>query len=497
VNGGLLTILVFLPAAAALALSLASRLLSPAVVKVVGLAASGLTLILAATLALGFTPGGGFQFVDAAEWIPSLGVSWKVGVDGISLLMVLLTSVLVPLALLTAWSGSTRGEKGLTILMLFMETAMLGVFVSMDLLLFYFFWEASLIPMYFIIGIWGGSRRVYATMKFFLFTFAGSVLMLAAIITVAVLQWKRSGVLTFDTGILALSRPAIEAQRWLLWAFLAAFLVKLPAVPLHTWLPDAHVEAPTAGSIILAGVLLKMGGYGLVRFCPVLFPAAALESRYILCALGVAGILYGGVMVMVQKDLKRLVAYSSVSHMGYVLAGLASLTVAGMTGAVLQMASHGLAIGALFAIVGLLYERTHSRDLASYGGLSRVLPHFAWAFLAVTLCSMGFPGTSGFVSEFLVLLGLWKYSPELAVFTAGGVVLSAVYMLTMYRAVMLGPVSRKELASLRPLNAREAFVLACFVFGILAIGVWPAPWIEMVRGDVLGILGGLGTAVQP
>ena len=398
--------------------------------------------------------------------------------------MVLLTTVLTPLALLSAWGGSTEQERSLTILMLLLETAMLGVFCATDLFLFYVFWEASLIPMYFIIGVWGGPRRVYATVKFFLFTMGGSVLMLVAIIALALQHQAQTGVLTFDANVLAAGGAPLAVQRWLFWAFFIAFAVKVPMVPVHTWLPDAHVEAPTGGSVILAGVLLKMGGYGLVRFCFGAFPDVALEYHLLITVLGITGILYGAGMVMVQKDLKRLVAYSSVSHMGYVVAGLASLTAAGVSGSVLQMVSHGLVTGGLFACVGILYDRTHSRDLAAYGGVSRVLPHFSWAFLVLTLAAIGLPGTSGFVAEFLVLIGLAEYGWLFAVLAVGGVVLSAVYMLTMFRRVMLGPVARPELHQLAPLRLHEGLMLVCFIVCVLAIGVYPAPFLDAIQPDV-------------
>jgi len=489
-NLGFLTMIVFLPALAAAVITILSGRISAQTVKVMGLGASVLALMLAATLPSGFIPGAGFQFVESADWIPTLGISYKVGVDGISLLMVLLTTFLVPLALLTAWGGPTKNEKGLTISMLFLETAMLGVFVSLDLFLFYMFWEASLIPMFFIIGVWGGARRIHATLKFFLFTMAGSVLMLVALISLALLNRQNTGVLTFDYTLLQATRGGF-AVKWLFWAFFAAFAVKIPTLPFHTWLPDAHTEAPTAGSVILAGVLLKMGGYGMIRFCAGLFPSVALEYRLALALLGIAGIIYGALMVLVQKDLKRLVAYTSVSHMGFVVAGLASFTVAGMGGGVLQMVSHGLATGALFAVVGMLYERVHTRELSAYGGISRVMPQFSWLFLVVTLASMGFPGTSGFISEFMVLLGLWKLQPLLAALAVPGVVLAAVYMLMMFRTLMQGPV-KKGLEHLAPLEGREVFVLAVLAAGVIIIGVWPGPWIELIQGDILRIIGGAG-----
>lgn len=490
---GPLSTVIFLPTICALAIGAASRTMSAGTAKFLGIASSCFVFLVSLGLFFSFHPGQGFQFAERAVWIPSLGISYSVGIDGISLAMVLLTTALTPLALLAGWGGTTANAKGLPVLMLLLETAMLGVFCATDLFLFYVFWEASLIPMYFIIGLWGGLNRIKATLKFFLFTMAGSVLMLVALVTLALLQEPNVGSLTFDLATLAAPhlRLSPQTQILLFWAFFIAFAVKVPVVPVHTWLPAAHTEAPTTGSVILAGVLLKMGGYAMIRFLPALFPDALQAARPVLAALGIAGIVYGALMCLAQSDLKRLIAYSSVSHMGYVVAGFATLNVTGVSGAVIQMVSHGLATGALFAIVGMLYDRTHTRDLAKYGGAARVLPHFAWAFLLVTMASIGLPGTGGFVAEFLVMLGLAQYGTGWAVLAAGGVILGAVYMLTMFRRVMHGPAGEVT-GLLTPIQPREGVLLAVFAAGLLALGVYPGPWLDLIRPDVQALLTAAG-----
>ncbi|MEX2090444.1 MAG: NADH-quinone oxidoreductase subunit M, partial [Bacteroidota bacterium] len=375
-------------------------------------------------------------------WIEHLSISYSVGVDGMSLLLILLTTFLTPLALLGTWNSITHRIKEYMVMMLLLEVGMIGVFASVDLFLFYVFWEAMLIPMYFIIGIWGGQDRVYAAVKFFLFTLFGSLLMLVAILALAYSASTLPGG-TFTTDLLTLygvgPRLALNVQSWMFLAFALSFAIKVPLFPLHTWLPDAHVQAPTAGSVILAGVLLKMGTYGLIRFCLPLFPDATFVFTPLMSSLAVIGIIYGALVAMVQTDIKKLVAYSSVSHLGFVVLGTFAMTEEGIQGAIIQMVNHGLSTGALFLLVGMIYDRAHTRAIADFGGVAKVMPVFASFFMIVTLSSIGLPGLNGFVGEFLILVGSFK-SPFLgsyaySVVATSGVILAAVYMLWMYQRV--------------------------------------------------------------
>src|SRR5256885_9965623 len=374
-----------------------------------------------------------FQFEEQRVWMPTLGVSYHVGIDGISLLLVLLTTFLMPLALASAWHAIEDRWKEFVATMLILETGMLGVFVSLDLFLFYVFWEAMLIPMYFIIGVWGGADRIYAAVKFVLYTMVGSVLMLVAILALYYQHGAATGTYTFDLP--ALTRWVIPpglAQNVMFLAFALAFAIKVPLFPFHTWLPDAHVEAPTAGSVILAGVLLKMGTYGFLRFCLPLFPDASLWFGPLVFALAVIGIVYGAWVSTVQPDMKKLVAYSSVSHLGFVMLGIFTLTPHGLVGCVIQMVNHGLSTGALFLLVGMIYERRHTRLIADFGGLWSVVPAFSALFLVVVLSSLGLPGLNGFVGEFLVLVGAFQTNPWLAALAPSGIIFAAVYLLSLY-----------------------------------------------------------------
>jgi NADH-quinone oxidoreductase subunit M len=414
-----------------------------------------------------------FQFVERAEWIPAFGIGYALGVDGISLLLVVMTGLLTPIALLASWESVHRKLRAFCISMLLLESAMIGVFLSLDLFLFYVFWDAMLIPMYLLIGVWGYERRIYAAVKFILYTITGSVLMLVAIIALATLHHAATGTYTFDLLQLYEMEIAPSLQGWMFLAFALAFAIKVPLFPFHTWLPDAHVEAPTAGSVILAGVLLKMGTYGFVRFAFPLFPAAAASFAPWLAGLAVVGIVYGALVAMMQPDMKKLVAYSSVSHLGVVVLGIASLTVEGVQGAVYQMLSHGVSTGGLFLIVGMLSDRRHTRLIAEFGGLKNVMPRLVAVFLIVTLASIGLPGLNGFVGEFLILLGAFTWDPRFAAVAATGVILSAVYMLWMFQRVNYGPVTNPENADLPDLKPREWAVLLPIVVSIVVMGVVP------------------------
>ncbi len=416
-----------------------------------------------------------FQMVERVEWIPSFGIQYAVGVDGISLFLVVLTGFLTPLALLGSWPSVHKKVKTFSVFMLALESAMVGVFLSLDMFLFYVFWDAMLIPMYFLIGVWGYERRVYAAVKFLLYTMAGSVLMLVAILTVAYLHSVSMGSYSFDyEAWLALALPR-NTQTWLFLAFAVAFAIKVPLFPFHTWLPDAHVEAPTAGSVILAGVLLKMGTYGLLRFAFPLFPDAAARFAPALAVLAVIGIVYGALVAMVQPDMKKLVAYSSVSHLGLVVLGITAMNVQAVQGAVYQMLNHGISTGALFLIVGMLSDRRHTRLIAEFGGLKHVMPRLVAAFFVVTLSSIGLPGLNGFVGEFLILFGAFRWNPWLTAVAATGLILSAVYMLWMFQRVNYGAVTNPKNEGLKDMDAREGWVLVPAIAMAVFMGV--APWV--------------------
>jgi NADH-quinone oxidoreductase subunit M len=452
------------------------------VALVLSLAAFGLTLALWA----GFdATSAEFQFVERRAWIPAFGIEYFIGIDGISLLLVVLTGFLTPIALLSSWESVERKVKEFSVFILVLEAAMIGVFVSLDLFLFYVFWDAMLIPMYFLIGIWGYDQRIYAAIKFMLYTMAGSVLMLVAIIGLGYLHSVSTGSYSFD--LLKLYELEIAnpwTQRWFFLAFALAFAIKVPLFPFHTWLPDAHVQAPTAGSVILAGVLLKMGTYGFVRFAFPLFPQAAAEFAPWLALLAVIGIIYGALVAMVQPDMKKLVAYSSVSHLGFVVLGICAMNVQGFQGAVYQMLAHGVSTGGLFLIVGMLSDRRHTRLISEFGGLKKVMPRLTAAFLIITLASVGLPGLNGFVGEFLIMLGGFRWDPRFVVGAGLGVILSAVYMLWMFQRVFYGEVTHKANAGLPDLQPREwASVLPLCAAAVL-MGVFPMLFLKPMEPAV-------------
>src|SRR5258705_7986492 len=382
-----------------------------------------------------------FQLVERHPWIPAFGIDYYLGIDGISLLLVVLTGFLTPVAVLSSWIGIEKKVKEFCIFLLLLEAAMIGVFLSLDLFLFYVFWDAMLVPMYFLIGIWGYDQRIYAAIKFMLYTMAGSVLMLVAILGLAYLQNAATGSDSFDLLRLSELEIAPRTQFWFFLAFAVAFAIKVPLFPFHTWLPDAHVQAPTAGSVILAGVLLKMGTYGFVRFAFPLFPIAAAYFAPYIAVLAVLGIIYGALVAMVQPDMKKLVAYSSVSHLGFVVLGICAMNVNGLQGAVYQMLAHGVSTGGLFLVVGMLSDRRHTRLISEFGGLKAVMPRLTAAFMIITLASIGLPGLNGFIGEFLIILGAFRLDPRYAVFSGVGAILSAVYMLWMFQRVYYGHVT--------------------------------------------------------
>jgi NADH-quinone oxidoreductase subunit M len=488
----LLTILILLPVAGAVAsvlYALATK--REEHYKWIGLLTTTATFVVSLLLlrVVGAS-GAEFRFEENVTWIGSIGARYHLGVDGISLWLVLLTTLLMPIAILSSWTAIHKRQLSYYVFLLILESAMIGVFVSLDLLLFYLFFEASLVPMFFLIGIWGGQRRIYAAIKFFIYTAVGSLLMLVAIIALY-FTYK-----TFDyvTLLQAIQTSPLtgSAPFWLFAAFALAFSIKVPLFPVHTWLPDAHTEAPTAGSVILAGVLLKMGTYGLMRFNLGLFPQEAQRWAPFIIALAVIGIIYGALVAMVQPDVKRLVAYSSVSHMGFVVLGLFSFTELGMQGALYQMLSHGVSTGALFLFVGFIYERRHTRMISEFGGLATPMPWFATLFIFASLSSIGLPFLNGFVGEFLILIGMWTSTainfPWIVTMLAGtGVIWAAVYMLWMLQRVLFGTTTNPENARLHDLNKREVGLLLPLLFLMLFMGVYPRVFLDRSQPSVVAI----------
>ncbi len=431
-----------------------------------------------------------YQFVEQYEWIPALGISYKIGIDGISLWLVLLTTLLTPLALYASWLSIDTKIKEFAVAFLLLEAAMIGAFLALDLFLFYIFWELMLVPMYLIIGIWGGPERVYAAVKFFLFTLVGSLLMLVALLYVVGLYEELTGIYSFDLEQLNRVVVPYGAQIWLFLAFALAFAIKVPMFPFHTWLPDAHVEAPTAGSVILAAVLLKLGTYGFIRFAMPLFPLAAHKIGPTIALIAVIGIIYGAYCAWVQKDVKKLVAYSSVSHLGFVMLGIFSMNAGGIEGAILQMVNHGISTGALFILVGIIYERRHTRDLAEFGGLAKVMPIYATIFVIITMSSVGLPGTNGFIGEFMILAGtfaseaLQPWPRIFVVFAATGVILAAIYMLHAVSKLFWGPLDNEKNKSLKDMSLREGLTLAPLVLLVFWIGFFPNTFLDKMTPSV-------------
>jgi NADH-quinone oxidoreductase subunit M len=486
----LVSIVTFLPLAGAVLLVF-FREGTGKTVRALALAVSVLTFAAALLMFAGFGGASGLpEFVERASWL-GRGLDYHVGVDGISLFLVLLAAFLTPLALLAAWKSIDERIKEFSVFMLLLETGMIGVFVSLNLFLFYVFWEAMLVPMYFLIGIWGGRRRVYATMKFVLFTMFGSLLMLVAVFVLYHAHIQATGRSSLAIADLAAVPLPAAVQTWLFLAFALAFAIKVPLVPLHTWLPDAHVEAPTAGSVLLAAVLLKMGAYGFIRLGLPLFPQAAAAFAPALSILAVVGIIYGGLMALVQKDMKSLVAYSSVSHMGLIMLAVFSLNFEAAEGALYQMLNHGLSTGALFLCVGILYERTHTRSIADYGGVAARMPVFAGLFLVSMLSSAGLPGLNGFVGEILCFFGIFSANKVLGALAVSTVVLSAAYLLWLYRRVMHGPLKDPGDTRLKDVNWRELACLVPLIVLMIFMGLFPGSILRKMDASVSRYLGSL------
>ncbi len=430
-----------------------------------------------------------FQFVEKVEWLPAFDISYHMGIDGISLFFVILSTFLTPICVLASWKAISVRVKDYMIAFLVLETFMIGTFVALDFLLFYIFFEAVLIPMFIIIGVWGGPRRVYSAFKFFLYTLAGSVLLLAALLAL----YFEAGTTDVPT-LMGFDVPA-GLQTWLWLAFFASFAVKMPMWPVHTWLPDAHVEAPTAGSVILAGVLLKMGGYGFLRFSLPILPLASEQFVPLIYTLSVIAIIYTSLVALAQEDMKKLIAYSSVAHMGFVTIGIFTATQQGIDGAIFQMLSHGIISAALFLCVGVVYDREHSREIAHYGGLVERMPKFAFVFMVFMLGSVGLPGTSGFVGEFLVLLGAFQDNTWVAMFAATGVILGAAYMLYLYRRVVFGKLEKEYLKTIMDLEPREIAIFAPLVVLVLWMGIWPDPFLSVFDASVSNLLANYQSAL--
>lgn len=487
-NIPILTILILLPLVGAVVLYFIPGKNRTAI-RTTAMVTAGLDFLISLGLLFRFDPSTHkMQFIESSQWIPELGVGYFLGVDGMSLLLLLLTTFTTIIAILCSWSAIKDRVKGLMACILLMEAGTIGVFVSLDLALFFLFWEIGLVPMYFLIGIWGGERKLYATLKFFLYTVFGSVFVLLGILALYFAHGTMTGEYTFNLLKLYQVNYPYNLQLWVFAAFFIGFAIKVPIFPFHTWLPDAHVEAPTAGSVILAGVLLKMGAYALIRFNLPLLPSASIRLAPVVFTLSVIGIIYGAFLAMAQKDLKKLVAYSSVSHLGFVTAGIFALNQQGIDGSIIQMVSHGISTGALFVIVGMIYERRHTRLIEDFGGLARVMPVLAAFFAVVVLSSIGLPGTNGFIGELLILIGLFGRSVPAAVLASTGIVLGSVYMLRMYQRVMLGKIRHPENRVLKDLNPREMLTLISIILIILWIGIYPKPFLRLTSASTIHLV---------
>lgn len=480
----ILSMITFLPALGAIFILFMNRE-ETEFIRWTGLVVAFVVFLLSLYLPITFDASNpNLQWVEKTVWVESFGINYYMGVDGISLLLVLLTTFVTVICMLSSWRDVTKKLKGFTVLFLLTETFSLGIFMAQDLFLFYVFWEAVLIPMVFIIGIWGGARRLYSAIKFFLFTFIGSLFMLLGVLAVYYYHGSATGVYTFDSTVLALTPLAPALQFWVFIAFFLGFAVKVPMFPLHTWLPDAHTDAPTAGSIVLAAVLLKLGTYGFVRFSLPLLPNASMQFAPLMIGISIFAIIYGALVTIAQKDIKKIIAYSSVSHMGFVMLGIFVFNIEGLKGSLMQMINHGVSSGALFLLVGMIYERTHTRMIGDYTGLFKEMPVYGVCFLVVALSSMGMPATNGFIGELFVLLGAFKAHWVYAVFAAIGVLLGAVYLLWMFQRVFLGEYTYIGTGKLRDLSLRETVTSLSLIGLIFWIGLYPRPFLHVMDASL-------------